>query len=120
MKLVVAPGATAQIGPSQAPLDLWFPGSDVIANDPVVHYVLMASAVTVRGRLSDSRHIELDQPVDTPQGRVEVVVRSVAESEANDGASIVGLFADEPDLMDEISGSAMAARERDSLRAHGA
>jgi alpha-D-ribose 1-methylphosphonate 5-triphosphate synthase subunit PhnL len=86
----------------------------------VVDYRLMARAVTVRGRLSDSRHIELDQPVDTPQGRVEVVVRSVDEAEKNDGASIVGLFADEPDLMDEVSGGAMAARERDSLRARGA
>jgi len=80
----------------------------------------MASAVTVMGRLSDPRHIELDQPLDTPRGRVEVVVRSVAEGEKDDGASIVGLFADEPELMDEISGSAMAARERDSLRARGA
>lgn len=86
----------------------------------VVHWGLMAHAVTVRGRLSDSRHIELDQPVDTPQGRVEVIVRSVDEVEKDNGASIVGLFADEPDLMDEVSGNAMAARERDSLRARGA
>ncbi len=80
----------------------------------------MARAVTVRGRLSDSRHIELDQPVDTPQGPVEVVVRSVVEVEEPDGASIIGLFADEPDLMDEVANSAIAARERDSLRTRGA
>jgi len=40
-----------------------------------------ARAVTVRGHLSDARHIELDQPVDTPQGPVEVVLRPVAEEQ---------------------------------------
>jgi hypothetical protein len=80
----------------------------------------MATAVTVRGRLSDPRHIELDQPVDTPRGPVEVIVRSVAPVGTDDGTSIVGLFGDEPDLMDELSNSAMAARERDSLRTRGA
>jgi alpha-D-ribose 1-methylphosphonate 5-triphosphate synthase subunit PhnL len=79
----------------------------------------MARPVTVRGHLSDARHIELDQPVDTPQGPVEVIVRPVAEDNGN-GASIVGLFADEPELMDEVSDSAMAARERDSMRTRGA
>jgi len=79
----------------------------------------MARAVTVRGHLSDARHIELDQPVDTPQGPVEVVLRPMAE-EQKDSASIVGLFADEPELMDEVSDSAMAARERDPLRTRGA
>jgi hypothetical protein len=53
------------------------------------------------------------------QGPVEVVLRPVAE-EQKDRASIVGLFADEPELMDEVSDSAMAARERDSLRTRGA
>ena len=79
----------------------------------------MARAITVRGHLSDARHIELDQPVDTPRGPVEVVVRPVAEQKG-DGSSIVGLFADEPELMDEVSDSAMGARERDSLRTRGA
>ena len=79
----------------------------------------MARAVTVRGPLSDARHIELDQPVDTPRGPVEVVLRPVAE-EQKDRASIVGLFADEPELMDEVSDSAMAAREGDPLRTRGA
>lgn len=46
-------------------------------------------------------------------------MRSVAEDE-QDGASIVALFADEPELMDQVSGSAMAARERDPLRTRGA
>jgi hypothetical protein len=79
----------------------------------------MARSVTVRGHLSDARHIELDQPVDTPQGPVEVIVRSVAP-DVGDAASVVGLFADEPDLMDEIANSAMEARERDRLRTPGA
>lgn len=30
--------------------------------------------------------------------------------------TILGMFADEPDLLDEVVGSAMQARERDSLR----
>jgi len=54
----------------------------------------MARAVTVRGRLSDSRHIELDQPLIHRKDRSRSFVRSVVEVE--DGASIVGLFADEP------------------------
>ena len=79
----------------------------------------MARAVTVRGHLSDARHIELDHPVDTPQGPVEVVLRPVPAVE-DDRASIIGLFADEPDLMDEVSNGAMAAREHDPLRTRGA
>ena len=33
-------------------------------------------------------------------------------------ASVIGLFADEPELMEDVSKAAMAARERDPLR-HG-
>lgn len=85
----------------------------------------MVGAVTVRGRLSDARHIELDQPVETPAGPVEVVVRPLERDEAsrapaNDGASVVGLFADESELMDQVCDAAMAARERDPLRTRGA
>jgi hypothetical protein len=81
----------------------------------------MANAVTVRGRLADPRHIVLDQPVDTPQGPVEVVVRSLDEVQENEGpASIVGLFADEADLMDQVVSNAMAARSNDPLRSRGA
>ena len=40
--------------------------------------------------------------MDTPRGPVEVVLRPMAEDQ-KDGASIVGLFADEPELMDEVS-----------------
>lgn len=57
--------------------------------------------------------------MDTPRGPVEVVLRPMAEDQ-KDGASIVGLFADEPELMDEVSQDAMAARERDFLRTRGA
>jgi len=78
----------------------------------LVHYVRMASAVSVRGHLSDARHIELDQPLDMPWGPVEIILRAVAD-EPKDQASIVGLFSDAPELMDEVSNSAMAARERD-------
>ena len=35
----------------------------------------MERVVTVRGRLTDSRHIELDEPVDEIAGDVEVTVR---------------------------------------------
>ena len=86
----------------------------------VVQSVLHGRRSNGQGPPLGCRHIELDQAVDTPQGRVEVVVRSVDEVDKNDGASIIGLFADEPELMDEVSESAMAARERDFLRARGA
>lgn len=36
------------------------------------------NAVTVRGRLADPRHIELDEAVTDMTGRVEVVLRSVS------------------------------------------
>lgn len=35
------------------------------------------------------------------------------------GHGLIGLFADEPQLLDTIVGSAMTARERDSLRTDG-
>jgi hypothetical protein len=35
----------------------------------------MQQAIIVRGRLSDSRHIELDEPVSGIQGEVEVLIR---------------------------------------------
>ena len=39
----------------------------------------MQRTVTVRGRMSDPRHIELDEPVGGIQGEVEVVVKPVLE-----------------------------------------
>lgn len=43
----------------------------------------MSKAVTVKGRLADPRHVELEEPVTDLLGRVEVVLRSVVEP-AND------------------------------------
>lgn len=37
----------------------------------------METAVIVRGRISNSRHIELDEPVADIEGEVEVVLRRV-------------------------------------------
>lgn len=37
----------------------------------------MKKAIVVRGRLSDSRHIELEKPVTELKGPVEVAIRSV-------------------------------------------
>jgi hypothetical protein len=38
----------------------------------------MGNAVTVKGRLADSRHIELDEEVTGVTGRVEVVLWSIS------------------------------------------
>jgi hypothetical protein len=38
---------------------------------------------------------------------------------AEPAPSLLGLFADEPDLIDEVSSMAMEARKRDKLRASG-
>ena len=43
----------------------------------------MGKAVTVKGRLSDPRHVELEEPVTDLLGAVEVVLRSAIEP-AND------------------------------------
>lgn len=40
----------------------------------------METALILRGRLSNSRHIELDEPVPGSDGEVEVVLRRVAMS----------------------------------------
>ena len=39
-----------------------------------------------------------------------------AKAALNDPGAILGLFADEPEVMDEVNEAAMAARERDPLR----
>ncbi len=41
----------------------------------------MQRAIILRGRLADSRHIELDEPVEEMHGRVEITLRSVASEE---------------------------------------
>jgi hypothetical protein len=53
---------------------------------------------------------------------VERVVHEVAEQSAareTGQERVIGLFSDEPALMDEVSHDAMAARERDPLRRRG-
>jgi hypothetical protein len=40
----------------------------------------MSKAVTVKGRLADPRHVELEEPVTDLLGPVEVVLRAVVES----------------------------------------
>jgi hypothetical protein len=45
-----------------------------------------------------------------------VELRAIAEPALRVPPSVVGLFADEPDLLDEVCEQAMWARERDPLR----
>jgi len=40
----------------------------------------MQRAIVIRGRLADSRHIELDEPVDDMPGDVEITLRPVVET----------------------------------------
>ena len=56
-----------------------------------------------RNRLADRLRRELGEESDSPAGLI-------------DPAAIVGLFADDPDLIDEVCESAMQSRERDPLR----
>jgi hypothetical protein len=64
----------------------------------------MAKAVILRGRLSDSRHIELDEPVPGIEGEVEVVLRAVAPS--------VGEVAD---VFDIIAATAPGTRSKEDI-----
>jgi len=50
---------------------------------------------------------------------VEQVIHELAEDNVADGRAIIGLFADEPDLIEEVCRGAMEARERDPLRVGG-
>ncbi len=55
----------------------------------------MAHAVKVRGRLSDPRHIELDEPVNDLTGPVDVVVQEAERpAPANASRGFIGLCAD--------------------------
>lgn len=53
----------------------------------------METAVIVRGRISNSRHIELDEPVADIDGEVEVVLRRVKPSAETKAADIFELIA---------------------------
>jgi hypothetical protein len=63
-----------------------------------------------------------------PRERLRLVERVIhdltdggdAEPAPGDPGAILGLFADAPELMDEISEAAMVARERDPLRGRDA
>lgn len=69
----------------------------------------MAHAIKVRGRLSDPRHIELDEPVNDLTGPVEVVVQAPESPGPAAGTrGIVGLCAD--------LGTAPSSQEIDDAR----
>jgi hypothetical protein len=69
----------------------------------------MAHAVKVRGRLSDPRHIELDEPVNNLTGPVDVVVQEAESRTVTTKArGIIGLCAD--------LGPAPSAEEIDEAR----
>jgi hypothetical protein len=63
-------------------------------------------SVIVRGRLTDSSHIELDEPVSDIHGAVEVAVRPIEEHAAGSPAAILkvmrGLPILEPGDVDEL------------------
>ena len=53
----------------------------------------METALILRGRLSDSRHIELDEPVTGMEGEVEVVLRSVVRPDRPGAVDVFELIA---------------------------
>ena len=69
----------------------------------------MAHARKVRGRLSDPRHIELDEPVNDLVGAVEVTVRPAPSPADGAPRALIGLCAD--------LGRAPSAAEIDDARA---
>lgn len=56
-----------------------------------------------RNRLAEQLRRELDEEAPSKAGAI-------------DPGAIIGLFADEPELIDEVCESAMQSRERDPLR----
>ncbi len=76
----------------------------------------MDRVVVVNGRLSDSRHVELDEPVTALEGEVEVALRP-AKMRPKTGESIFDLIARLPGgarSKEDIDGQICA--ERDSWR----
>ncbi len=55
-------------------------------------------------------------PVRTRVDDLTVELRAVTEPALHAPQSVVGLFADEPELVDEVCEEAMRTRERDPLR----
>jgi hypothetical protein len=56
----------------------------------------MQTAVIILGRLEDSRHIELEEPVEEMQGEVEVTLRPSHRQEAGQHQNIFELIASLP------------------------
>jgi hypothetical protein len=52
----------------------------------------MERVVIVRGRVTDSRHIELDEPVDEIGGDVEVTVRPIEPARDEGGTDVEALI----------------------------
>lgn len=52
----------------------------------------------VEGRLNDPRHIELDEPLVDVQGRVQVTVRPIAQSEPGSPQGVLRVTRSLPDL----------------------
>jgi hypothetical protein len=73
----------------------------------LVNFGDMAKAVTVKGKLADPRHVELDEPVTEMTGPVEVVLRP-APTNGPARRSVLGLCAD--------LGPAPSAEEIDDTR----
>lgn len=61
--------------------------------------------------LAETRRCSLDQLI---KGLIEQGAMPAASAD-----SVLGMFADDPDLVDEVVDSAMRARERDPLRQAG-
>lgn len=58
--------------------------------------------------LAEMRHCSLDQLIK------ELIEQGTKPTASSD--TVLGMFADEPELLDEVVDSAMRARERDALR----
>jgi len=56
----------------------------------------MERAIVVRGRLADSRHVELDEPVTEMKGPVEVVLRPLPERAEGEEEDIFDFIAKLP------------------------
>ena len=62
-------------------------------------------------RAAEFRHLTLEM-------LIQEIVRLLAASEVTDDP-VVGMFSQEPELLDDVIASAMTARERDPLRLPG-
>jgi hypothetical protein len=78
------------------------------SGSPSWYTYVMAHAIRVRGRLSDPRHIELDEPVNDLTGSVEVVVQQAQPRPLAAPRALFGLCAD--------LGTAPSAEEIDDAR----